>query len=393
MITSDQTCPNCLHGGMREFYRADRIPVHSCMMLDNRDAATGFPKRDLALGFCEACGFISNVLFDSSVQAYSMGYEEQQSFSARFRLFQSDLVERLIDRYGLRRKDVVEIGCGKGDFLIELCEKGGNRGVGIDPACDPDRMNLRNERVRFIRELYGEAHAGLPCDFLCCRHTLEHIHPTHDFIALMRKVVGERMDMVVCFEVPAVERVLQEAAFWDIYYEHCSYFSFGSLARVFRANGFEVVELAFDYDDQYLVIVARPAQRPTRSSLAGEDDIAALAESVDSFQKDVANTIHDWRDRIQAMRAAGKRVVIWGSGSKCVSFLSTVGVADAIDAVVDINPYRYGKFLAGSGKEVVAPVALQQSPPDVVIAMNAIYRDEIQSDLDAIGVKAEVIAV
>lgn len=393
MTSSDLTCPNCLRGTMREFYRAERIPVHSCMMLDSRDAATAFPKRDLALGFCEACGFISNVLFDSSVQAYSMGYEEQQSFSARFRLFQSDLVERLIDRYDLHRKDVVEIGCGKGDFLIELCEKGGNRGVGIDPACDPDRMNIRSDRVQFIRELYGEAHTGLPCDFLCCRHTLEHIHPTHEFIALMRKVVGERTDTVVCFEVPAVERVLREAAFWDIYYEHCSYFSLGSLAKVFRANGFDVVELEFDYDDQYLVIVARPAKSPTKPSLAGEDDVADLAKAVDAFQRSVTKTIDEWRERIRAMRADGKRIVIWGSGSKCVSFLSAVGVADAIDAVVDINPYRHGKFLAGSGKEVVAPATLQKSPPDVVIAMNAIYRDEIQCDLDALGVCAEVLAV
>ena len=69
------------------------------------------------------------------------------------------------------------------------------------------------------------------------------------------------------FEVPDVGRVLREQAFWDIYYEHCSYFSPGSLARVFRANRFDVIELAKEYDEQYVMIVVRPVDRPTSARL------------------------------------------------------------------------------------------------------------------------------
>jgi hypothetical protein len=29
----------------------------------------------------------------------------------------------------------------------------------------------------------------------------------------------------VLFELPDVLRVLEEVAFWDVYYEHCSYFT------------------------------------------------------------------------------------------------------------------------------------------------------------------------
>ena len=36
------------------------------------------------------------------------------------------------------------------------------------------------------------------------------------------------------FELPDSRRVFDEVAFWDIYYEHCSYFTPGSLARLFR---------------------------------------------------------------------------------------------------------------------------------------------------------------
>lgn len=390
----DTGCPNCNASGMDVFYEVKDIPGHSCLMLDDRQAALEYPKRNLSLGFCRACGFISNVIFDAHVLEYSARYEEQQSFSPRFRAFQTELIARLIAQYDVRDKDVVEIGCGKGDFLVELCEAGRNRGVGIDPACDPERMQGRGDgRVHFIRDFYSERCSEMPCDFLCCRHTLEHMHPTNEFVGLTRKVVGDRSDMIVFFEVPAVERVLGEAAFWDIYYEHCSYFSLGSLARVFRANRFEIIELATDFDDQYLLIVARPVDKPTAPLLPEEDDLEQITHDVADFSVKVMDRISTWRSRVIAFREGGKRIAVWGSGSKCVAFLSTVGVAGEIETVVDINPYRHGKWLPGSGKQVAAPESLRGTPADVVLVMNPIYCEEIRRDLDAMGVSADLVPV
>ncbi|MFQ5591059.1 MAG: class I SAM-dependent methyltransferase [Phycisphaerae bacterium] len=364
------------------------------MMLDSQADALTFPRGDLALGFCRKCAFVSNVLFDRSLQDYSAGYEEQQSFSPRFREFQSQLIARLIERYDLRRKAVVEIGCGKGDFLLELCEVGDNCGVGIDPTCDPARMEGRADgRVRFIAEYYGDTHADLPCDFLCCRHTLEHIHPTHEFVRRMREVVGTRSETLVFFELPAVERVLSEKAFWDVYYEHCSYFSLGALARLFRANRFDIVELEADFSGQYLVITARPVGDPTEASLPAENDLERVADSVALFQHHITAAIEDWRSRIVGLRSQGKRIAVWGSGSKCVAFLCTIGMGDAVGDIVDVNPYRHGKWLAGVGKQVVAPAELRKRPPDVVIIMNPVYRDEIGSDLRSMGLEPELLCV
>ena len=55
----------------------------------------------------------------------------------------------LIRRYDLRGKEVIEIGCGKGEFLSLLCEVGDNRGVGFDPA-DDDAVMQRSELHVFL---------------------------------------------------------------------------------------------------------------------------------------------------------------------------------------------------------------------------------------------------
>ena len=55
--------------------------------------------------------------------------------------------------------------------------------------------------------------------------------------------------------------------------------------------------------------------------------------------------------------------------------------------MVDINPYRQGKFMVGSGHEIVAPEFLATYKPDVAIAMNPMYQEEIQRKLIRLGIE------
>ena len=83
--------------------------------------------------------------------------------------------------------------------------------------------------------------------------------------------------------------------------------------------------------------------------------------------------------------------MIWGAGSKGVSFLTNLGLRDEISYAVDINPYKTGKFMAGSGHEIVAPEFLVEYRPDLVVAMNPIYLGEIRATLDGLGLQPELI--
>ena len=189
-------CSSCGAPGMSVFYEMKNVPVHSCILLNDQSEAVNFPKRDIALGFCSACGFIQNVLFDPAMLRYSSAYEEQQSFSLRFNIFAEELARDLIERHGLRNKQIVEIGCGKGDFLVLICQLGRNRGVGVDPSYIPERVEA--EGVSFIQDFYGERHAHLTGDLICCRHTLEHIPNTFEFMQTVRRSVGSRSDCTNC---------------------------------------------------------------------------------------------------------------------------------------------------------------------------------------------------
>lgn len=391
----DLVCPSCHDQVVSDvFYEHLGAPVHSCLLVDSREEALRFPTSDLRLTACPSCGFIWNIDFQPQVMRYSESYEETQAFSSHFRRFQTGLADRWIERYGLKERRLVEIGCGKGDFLVDICQRGDNHGIGIDPSYRPDRADPQTAgQTSFLQELYEPKHTRIDCDFLCCRHTLEHIHQPREFVELSRQQVAPKTDATVAYELPDVERVLEEEAFWDLYHEHCSYFSLGSLGRLFRSLQFEVLDLYKDYDGQYLIVESRIADHAVTQPHPAEEPVEKVIELVERFRRRVAARIQWWHTFIRQHHDAGHRIAIWGSGSKAVAFLSRLSLGEEISAVVDINPHKHGKFLAGVGCEILPPDVLKSMHPDVVIIMNPVYIDEISADLRTMGVDAEVIAL
>ena len=391
-----ETCPSCEQGTMQVFYEAQSVPSNSCILLDSRADAENYPRGDIRLGFCPDCGFISNVAFDERLTEYSGRYEETQGFSGTFNKFHKQLAQRLIDRYDLHGRDIIEIGCGKGEFLLLLCEMGDNRGTGFDPGFVSERINSpAADRINFVKDFYSEKYASHQGDFVCCKMTLEHIHPTAEFIRTVRRSIGDRLDTTVFFQIPEATRIIRDCAFEDVYYEHCSYFTPGSLGRLFRRCGFEVVDLATEYDDQYLTIEARPASSDvgTGKPHPAESDLDSIRQYVSEFPDKFEAKRQLWEGRLQDYSTQNKKVVLWGSGSKGVSFLTTLKVPQDLEYVVDINPYRNGYYMSGTGHKIVGPDFLQEYRPDVVIVMNEIYCDEIRTLLREKGLEPEIVAL
>ena len=155
-------CPSCGSDQVGTFYEAPSAPVNSVLLLPSREQALVFPTGEVRLVFCEVCGFIHNAAFDRCLVEYSARCEETQGFSPHFRSWHEGLARRLIDRYSLRDKKIIEIGCGKGEFLALLCELGKNRGIGFDPAYIPERSASGSaNRIHFISDFYTEKDRSL----------------------------------------------------------------------------------------------------------------------------------------------------------------------------------------------------------------------------------------
>ena len=393
-MSMNLTCCSCGTEGMTVFYEVKGVPVHSVLLMPEQETALNYPKGDILLAFCKSCGFISNAAFDPGRHEYSSRYEETQGFSPTFNAFARRQAECLIERYDLHGKEIIEIGCGKGEFLTMLCELGGNRGVGFDPAYISERDHSTvKDKITFIKDFYSEKYSAYKGDFVCCKMTLEHIQKTADFVGTVRRSIGNRAETIVFFQVPDVVRILRECAFWDIYYEHCSYFSIGSLTRLFRRCGFDVTNIWKDYGDQYLMIETRPGSGKADTLFPDEDDMHALSGEVTHFSETCRLKLDTWKRNLKESVQKKRRTVLWGGGSKGVAFLTTLGISDEIAYAVDINPFKQGTYMAGTGQKIVSPEFLREYKPDTVIIMNPVYRDEIQKEFAGMGLNPEIITI
>lgn len=383
------TCPCCHSKNIEDFFSIPNAPIQSLVNIRDKEEALSIPRTDIDLCFCHNCGFIFNSSFDTSYDYYTKGYEDQQGFSPTFRKFITGVTNRFIDRYDMRNKDIIEIGCGKGDFISLFCELGNNRGVGIDPAWVPGRT-APNPNLRFIKEFYSEKHGELKADCICCRHTLEHIHATDEFFKTIRKSIGDRGDVVILIEVPCIVRILKIQAFWDIFNEHCTYFSPGSLARLFRANGFEILDMYLEYDEQYLFVEAKPVKGLSTKIHPLEESVEELYNLTKLFTTKINETLGFWRAKLTELKQKNSKTVVWGGGSKSVGFLTNFNDIGLIEYVVDVNPHMEGNYIPGIGKQYVKPEFLRTYKPDAVIIMNGVYKNEITKMLNDMDVYPEI---
>lgn len=388
----DNNCPSC-GTEMEPFYTFKNVPTNSCILMESKEEARSYPRGDIDLGFCNACGFIKNLAFKPELTEYSGKYEETQGYSPTFQTFHESLAKELIDRYKLHNKTVIEIGCGKGEFLAMLCKQGSNSGLGFDPGYDDSRNVLQGlSDVEIIKDFYSRKYSEHQADFVCCKMTLEHIQDTADFVAISRQAINNKNSSIFYLQVPESLRILNDCAFEDIYYEHCSYFTPGSLARLFRSQGLKVLRLYKQYGKQYLAIEACLDDGGDFTALAEENDLELIRNLVATFSQRCNEKTTIWQQKLKNLAIKGS-VVLWGSGSKAVSFLSMIDKDSKVDRVVDINPYRQNHFMPGTGQPIIAPADLQTKPPTAVIIMNPVYREEIALDLRNRGINAKILTL
>jgi len=348
---------------------------------------------DIHLGVCQNCGHIYNTVFDAKMVNYSQHYENTLFFSPLFLQYGETLSENLIHRYDLIQKDIIAIGCGRGDFLKLLCAKGGNRGIGFDPSLVVEEAESNmSEQIRFIRDYYKTDYAHYPVDLLVCRHVLEHIENVRDFLTEIRQIIGDRQP-VVYFEVPNVLSYFRDQVNWDIIYEHYSYFSPISLEKVFTDCGFQVARLYPSFGGQFLSLEALPAREqkePKPDSLNNLHDINEICRLAVRFALHLGKAVEEWRYKLQYLRITGKKAVIWGTGSKGVNFLNMVDRERVVKYAIDINPFKCGHHVAGTGQKIMPPDFLMDYQPDEVIVMNPIYLEEIRETIERLGIKTEL---
>ena len=391
LLPNSCACPVC--GGSKnvDFFEAQRLPVHVGIFGRTREEALRLPTGDVILSYCQDCGFIHNRVFDPKKLDYKPGYEVALHHSATFRKFMDGVAAHLMERFELHDKRIVEIGCGCAYFLRMLAELGGNDCIGFDPTVKSEGVQqVGAGSLELVRDYFGPQHT-VDADFVCCLSVFEHIPNPGDFLHMLRSNL-DGQEPAIYFEVFNARQAIHNQEIWSVHYEQVNYFSRQSLARCFGEAGFRILDAGACYEGgQYVFVEATPAESDAPGSHESPDEPGDVPEEIAAFADHHRARITEWTSRLDEYRQVGRRVVVWGSGGKGISFLNSLPTKDVIRYVVEINPDKHGQVIPGSGQEIVPPEFLADYQPQTIIITNALYEKEMKQRARELGVECEFL--
>jgi SAM-dependent methyltransferase len=358
---------------------------------DLERAESSFPLKVLV---CGNCYLVQIDTFKQSREMFSADYPYYSSMSKAWLAHSKVYVEMITRRLGLSEVSrVVEIASNDG-YLLQYFVQRRIPCLGIEPATGTAEI-ARQKGIRVIGEFFSSELArklgerGDGADLVVGNNVLAHVPDINDFVAGLHHLLLPRG--TITMEFPHLLRLVQNNEFDTIYHEHYSYFSLGTVVRIFRAHDLEIYDVEeLETHGGSLRIYARhedcvdlPVTERVAMVLAEEHSAGMGSLGFYQGLKERALTAKlDLLDFLIRCRREGKSVAAYGAAAKGNTLLNYCGIKnDLISFVADAAPSKQGRYLPGSRIPVVNETILVRQKPDYVIILPWNIKNEIAEQL------------
>lgn len=345
------------------------------------------PTYPLRVGCCQGCSHVQlmervppGAMFDDYL------YVSSASDTLKAHLF--ELSDVVVARRALRPADlVVDIGCNDGTLLRGF-RRHGVRTLGVDPAKNLAELTRDSGLERYV----GFFNASTARDIvqrwgqaavITATNTFPHIPALQDFIEGIRTVLAPNGVFVI--EAHYLLDLLEQVAFDTIYHEHVSYWALGPMMALFERHGMQVVDVERlpIHHGQLRVCVQHAGQGAVQPGVATllELERAKRLDRVDTYRRfaqAVQQLKRALRDRLQTIRAEGKRVVGYGAPAKGNTLLGFLELGpETIAYIADRSPLKQGRYTPGTHIPIVSPERLLEDQPEYVLLLAWNFAEEV----------------
>lgn len=347
-------------------FRQTNVPIFQNKVYPSAEMALNAELSEVELVQSLVSGFVFNKAFTPHKMNYDVHYQNEQSNSVVFKNHLSHVFQ-LLKAFGIENKKVVEVGCGKGVFF-DMMQKQGIDCWGFDPTYEGN-----NERIKKV--YFDETQKGTAADVIIMRHTLEHITSPFSFLHTIAKANDYKGFLFV--EVPTFDWIIKKNAFWDIFYEHCNYFTEQSLGSMF-----DNALTGNFFGGQYIYLWADLSK--IRFKIPS--DVMFFQPNISSFYKKL--------DTYKEILNKDGSFAVWGAGAKGSTFLNLLDSnGEAIQYVIDINPAKQNKYIAGTGHPIYSPDILERQPVQNILIMNENYTEEIKQQIKQYHISVNTLSL
>jgi len=310
---------------------------------------------DLIVNQCQGCGLVqlSNPPVD-----YYREVVRAAGISNEMRTFRQKQFSDWVNRYNLRHKRVLEVGCGQGEYLaildkLDIDAYGIEFGEKSVAVCKQKKLNVERDYIENADSVLKNS----PFDAFVMLNFLEHMpEPVSSLLAIARSLNRDGLGLI---EVPNFDMILRENLFTEFISDHLFYFTTDTFVSTLKLGGFDVLKCEETWHDYSLSAVVRK-----RNTF----DLSVF----DSHRTELKKSLYSYIEKFPM-----KSVVVWGAGHQSLAVLSLTELAAKIKYVVDSAPFKQNKFTPATHIPVVSPDNLTKEPIEAVIVMAASYTGEV----------------
>ena len=279
----------------------------------------------------------------------------------------------LDERYSVKDKSILEIGCNDG-VLLEPLNKLGANVEGVDPAVNIVKVainkGLKVYNDYFNDDTFGSVEFRDKYDLVISNNTFAHIIDVQSVIKGITHVLKSNGDLI--FEFHYLKSLIEGKQWDNVYHEHIFYYSITAINNMFKKYGMTVV------DFEEIPIHAGSIRVTVRNSVVEvpqkvldriELEVTTIAD-VDYLKKygdDVKKHISDFNDSIKEL-SKEYTIAGYGASGRANMFCNLTELDENIvKFIVDESPERYGRFIANTKIPIVEPSELDDTEVDLLI--------------------------
>jgi 2-polyprenyl-3-methyl-5-hydroxy-6-metoxy-1,4-benzoquinol methylase len=225
-------------------------------------------------------------------------------------------------------------------------------------------------------------------DVITSTNVFQHLKDIDSFVKAIEISLTD--DGIWVLEFPYWLHSMLTNQFDQIYHEHMYYHTVTPLDILMRKNGLRIIDVVsrdIHGGSVRLVIAKDQSKHTTKDSV--QQFITDESKYSITFYFDWGNKILDYikqsKETLLNLKAEGKTIYGFGAAAKGCVYLNAMGIDyNVIDVVIDDTDLKQGKFIPGTGIEVVNRSILETAPPDYILILPHNFKDHIIQSLSQV---------
>lgn len=393
----NMTCIACGHA-LSPLMTLDDMPASAQNIPAASELAEDHPL-SLTLCQCPSCGLVQ---FDTEPVDYYRDVIRAGGGTRTMTRLRHEEYARLLtamQEHHLHGRRIVEVGCGRGEFLRmwqTLAEDPeGAAALARDQERDPlsgqpNAAPLHLVGLEHKPSLVEEANAVAdkkyrvyegfatgdvrypegPFDAFVQFNFLEHQPDPCDMLRnIGRNLKPQALGLIT---VPSFEYILRYNGYYELLRDHIANYTEFTLQKLLQDCGFELLSMDLVNRDTIEAIV-RKADPDELSELHYSGrliDVSALRDSYDRLSASV-------NAHIDHLSESRRTMAIWGASHQGFTLAATTKLGGRVEYIIDSAPFKQGRFSPASHIPIVAPDYAVAHPVDEILIVAPGYTDEI----------------